>query len=172
VITLDVRSRTVCVGVALLSFAAAAARDPIAARPVPAAAPSPSPPLVATTQRFVEIVPRRDPFVGDPAATPVRSNPPLPAPPPPIPSAIVPLPPGTAIVPTQSAERVTAIVSGARRPFALVAAADRTRVVTVGDRVDGAPIVAISADGVRLRDGRTLRIGAEPSGPAAPRGTP
>jgi len=169
VIALDTRSRAACVGVALLAFAAAVARDPIAARPAPPSAPTVPPTVRSRPTTFVASVPRRDPFDGEPEAPAAQANSPAAAAaPPPIPSAIVPLPPGAAFVGTQSVERVTAIASGARRPFALLAAADRTRVVTVGDRVDGSSIIAITVDGVRLRDGRTFGIGATPSVPAAP----
>jgi hypothetical protein len=140
----------------LLAFAAAIARDPIAANNAPTT-PVPQQPIVlATPPPLAPAAPRRDPFEGDAAGVgpgPNATPPALPAPPP------LPVPLGSAPLGAPGAERVAAIATGAR-PYALVASGDRTRVVTIGDRVDGASITAIAIDGVRLSDGRTLTIAA------------
>jgi hypothetical protein len=53
--------------------------------------------------------------------------------------------------------RVTAVVTGTH-PFALLEEGVTTRLATIGDRIDGAAIVAITAAGVRLADGTLLTI--------------
>jgi len=79
--------------------------------------------------------------------------------------------------------RVTALVTGAH-PYALLDDSGATRLVTLGDRIGGTTIAAISASGVRLADGRTLplvtnlvplrSVPAAPPAPSAqtPRTTP
>jgi hypothetical protein len=154
--TLDARSRAALVGAALLAFAAAVTRDPIAARSAPPTlvraphVPLPSPPP------FVAVLPHRDPFDGEPQ--PIGTPHGTPAAMPAIPATIGLLPPNAAVAGGTPAPRVTAIVSGAH-PYALVETTGRTRVVTIGERVAGASIVAIGIDGVRLSDGKTLTIG-------------
>jgi len=37
-----------------------------------------------------------------------------------------------------------------------------SRIVTIGDEVDGARVVGIDTDGVRLSDGRVVRIDGDP----------
>jgi hypothetical protein len=99
-----------------------------------------------------------------------------------IPAALGPLPPntgalngplpsnpgapnGTLPLAAQTA-RVTAVVTGAH-PFALVEDAGATRLVTVGDRIAGDAIAAITAGGVRLANGSVLAI-APVSSPIRP----
>jgi hypothetical protein len=62
--------------------------------------------------------------------------------------------------------RVTAVVTGAH-PFALVDEPGTTRLVTVGDRVAGQTIAAITADGIRLANGAVLTV-APGSSPVLP----
>ncbi|GAC1657084.1 MAG: hypothetical protein NVS9B12_09010 [Vulcanimicrobiaceae bacterium] len=56
---------------------------------------------------------------------------------------------------------VTAILTGAH-PQALVLEGSRSRIVTVGDRVDGHTVVTITSQGILLDDG-SLRVLAEPA---------
>jgi hypothetical protein len=58
--------------------------------------------------------------------------------------------------------RVTAVVTGAH-PFALVDEAGTTRLVTVGDRLAGEAIAAITAGGVRLAHGSVLPVAPDSS---------
>lgn len=54
-------------------------------------------------------------------------------------------------------------------PFALLDDGVTTRVVTIGDRIDGLVILAITAAGVRLADGTMLTMAATPpTGPSSP----
>jgi hypothetical protein len=166
-LALDTRSRAACLGVALLAFAAAAWHDPLAAQTPPPPEPLPvATTALATPRRVAAVAPRRDPFVGAPvssAAQPVTDAPAFPrVAPPPIPGA-----PTAAIGNAAQGERVTAIVTGAH-PYALVANGERTRVVTIGDRVAGVPIAAIGVQGVRLADGRSLMIDAVIPTPPSP----
>jgi hypothetical protein len=113
--------------------------------------------------RVVDVLPRRDPFAGDPAnrapATATSMTPPV-------------LPPGIALPPAPPAEaaalRVTATVSGAH-PLAVVDGAGGARIVTLGDALGARSVVAIDAAGVHLSDGTTVR----PTPPSrSDRGTP
>ena len=52
---------------------------------------------------------------------------------------------------------VTAVITGPH-PFALVDESGTTRILTVGDRIDGDAIVAIDAAGIRLSNGPTLAV--------------
>ena len=92
--------------------------------------------------------------------------PPLPQ----IPAALRALPPNAgagdgafpfAAAAPRIAATVTAVITGPQ-PFALVDEAGTTRMLTIGDRIDGQPIVAIDANGVRLSGGTTLAV-ARPS---------
>ena len=140
------------------------------------------------------VLPRRDPFTGGApragttsttaafasrsasapvSASPATASPAIPFPPIPplaaIPATLGVLPPnaGAARAPlpfAPQAARVAAVVTGAH-PFALVDEAGTTRVVTVGDRVAGDTVAAITAGGVRLEHGGTLA--AAPAEPPA-----
>jgi hypothetical protein len=165
-LTLDPRSRTALAGAALLAFAGAVAHDPIAARSVSPPAMRMHHDVLAAQPRIAVVVPRRNPFDGETLSSAESTSPPLPLPP--VPAVLAPLPPNAGIAAGGSAERLTAIVSGTH-PYALLEAANGTRVVTVGERIGGAPILAIGIDGVRLGDGRTLSVGAvTPSALAVP----
>jgi hypothetical protein len=132
---------------------------------------APAPPA-ATAGAFALVVPRRDPFAGDPPAapsspptalmSPIISTPPASE----IPAAIRPLPPNAgaagSALPFAAPPRITAVVTG-DHPFALLDEGGTTRVVTVGDRIDGVVIRAITATAVRLADGTMLAVAATPS---------
>jgi hypothetical protein len=217
-------NRAVLAGAAFASFAGSFVTTPFTARgdaglaPQLPTRPAPS----ATVAAVAAVLPRRDPFAGDP---PVRRNddvPPfarshdadpsqMPALPPfpasgsiaagaTIPAALVPLPPnlsasGTplstagasaaatanavssagapAAVPSQpdGTIRVTAVVTGAR-PYALVDDGRTARLVTVGDRIGGDTLAAITAEGVRFSRGRVVPLSpassstrSQPGGP-------
>ncbi|HZO92448.1 MAG TPA: hypothetical protein VFB22_01670 [Candidatus Baltobacteraceae bacterium] len=63
--------------------------------------------------------------------------------------------------------RVAAIVTG-EHPAALVTDGSGTRLVGVGERVDGTRITAIAERGVRLADGRVLSLDVAPKRDPAP----
>jgi hypothetical protein len=184
---LDAASRTALAAAAFAAFGAAFVTTPIVARgaaeAVPAAAPSVVP-LPARTA-LADIQPRRDPFAGGdvPAARPIAAphvQTAMPATPPllPIPAALRPLPPnagaGDAAFPfadgTHTGAVVTAIITGPH-PFAIVDEAGTTRILTVGDHVDGDSIVAIDGGGVRLSGGTLLAV-ARASDPVLPHARP
>jgi hypothetical protein len=170
---LDAGSRTALAAAAFAAFGAAFVTTPIVARgdagvvaiPIPSVAPLPAQIALA------DVVPRRDPFAGGdtPATRPSPGSPQtsiaMPALPalPQIPAALRPLPPnagaGDAAFPFATGARtsavVTAVITGPH-PFALVDDGGATRVLTVGDRIDGDAIAAIDADGVRLSGGTAL----------------
>lgn len=126
----------------------------------------------ATAGAVALVLPRRDPFAGDPPAahpsspstTLMSSMTPTPSTSE-IPAAIRPLPPNAgaagSALPFAVPPRITAVVTGAH-PFALLDEGGTTRVVTVGDRIDGVAIVAITATAVRVADGTMLMIAATP----------
>jgi len=175
VLRLDSRARAACAAAAFAAFGGAFADAPQRAAGE-AAAPGDGAPAVRALEpdargARLAIVPlRRDPFAAPrPAATPRSASsstarrtpsPPLPvlppnagAPPFPFvlaPRALVsPAPPVRALV--------SAVVTGPR-PAALIVDGGGTRLVTVGDRVGAATIAAITADGVRLRDGTVIHV--------------
>jgi hypothetical protein len=142
----------------------------VAALPIPLAAPH------AVPSTFAVVEPRRDPFAGEPRAGKTAATvSAFPSVAPALPSltgisaAIQPLPPNAgaagAGLPFGPQPRVTAVVTG-RHPFALVDEAGTTRVVTVGDRIDGDTIAGIDAVGVRLERGAMLPV-APPAPPTA-----
>ena len=177
-------SRAVLAGAAFVSFASAFVTAPIVARGaggVPSeAAPPFGPPAKPTP--FTAVPPRRDPFAGDPVvsrsgfassspAAPIAASPAMPPLPPipagaGLPAAVGPLPPNDgasntpfpadSTPPGGETARVTAVVTGAH-PYALVD--DGTmHLVTLGDRVAGDTVFAITSDGVRLQHGRLLHV--------------
>jgi hypothetical protein len=171
---LDAGSRTALAAAAFAAFGAAFVTTPIVARgdaavvaiPIPSVAPLPAQAALA------DIVPRRDPFAGGdaPAARPSPASPEsiaMPALPmlPQIPAALRPLPPnagaGDTAFPFAGGPRtsavVTAVITGPH-PFALIDEGGATRVLTIGDRIDGEPIAAIDADGVHLSGGTLLAV--------------
>ncbi len=184
--TLDRASRALLAGLAFATFAGSFVATPIVARgeadqatplaalatpvPVPSGAPN--------------VAVRRDPFIGGTARSgngagtaassrmlesraafpPGAAMPPMPQVPPlpTIPATLLALPPnaGAAHAPLPFATttaRVTAVVTG-EHAFALVDEAGTTRLVTVGDRVAGDAVAAITAAGVRLEHGRLLTV--------------
>jgi hypothetical protein len=172
---LDAGSRTALAAAAFTAFGAAFVTTPIVARgdagvvaiPIPSAAPLPA----ATP--LADVVPRRDPFDGGdaPATRPNSASPqtsiamPALPPLPQIPAALRPLPPnagaGDTAFPFAAGARtsavITAVITGPH-PFALIDEGGATRVLTIGDRIDGEPIVAIDADGVHLSGGMLLAV--------------
>lgn len=171
---LDAASRALLAAAAFVTFGAAFVTTPIVARGEAGVLPETAPAVAPLTPRtaFAEIVPRRDPFAG--GDVPVRASataaqpqtavpaiPPLPQ----IPAALRPLPPNAGAsdgtFPFATAARiaatVTAVITGPR-PFALVEEAGTTRMLTVGERIDGEPIAAIDANGVHLAGGTTLAV--------------
>jgi hypothetical protein len=96
-----------------------------------------------------------------------------------IPAGLAPLPPnpgafgtplsnaGVAPAPQIGGSvRVTAVITGAH-PYALIDDAETARLVTIGDHIGEDIVAAITADGVQLVNGRTLRLSPE-SPPARP----
>lgn len=175
---LDAASRALLAAAAFAMFGAAFVTTPLVARGEAGAVADPAPAVATLAPRttFADVVPRRDPFAGGDA--PARTSGPIaqpraavPAAPllPQIPAALRALPPnagaGGGTFPFASAVRiaatVTAVVTGPH-PFALVDEAGTTRMLTVGDRIDGEPIAAIDANGVRLAGGTMLAV-ARPS---------
>ena len=192
---LDRFSRTLLATSAFAAFAGAFVTAPFAARGAAGenvVRTAPTTPA-AISGAFAAVLPRRDPFAGDPPVSHPSSPPTAPlAPIPPIsampsalsaseiPASIQPLPanagasgsalPFAATSPASlaPAPRVTAVVTGTR-PFALLDEGVTTRVVTIGDRIGGVAIVAITAAGVGLADGTMLAIAATPpTGPSSP----
>ena len=177
---LDRTSRTLLATSAFAAFTGAFVSAPFVARGAAddhVVRTAPATPA-ATAGAFALVLPRRDPFAGDPPATHPSSPPmaPIEAMPPisDIPAAIRPLPanagasgfalpftPPSSTSITSSPPRITAVVTGAH-PFALVDEGETTRVVTVGDRIQGVTIVGITIGGIRLSDGTRLSIEAAP----------
>ena len=172
---LDTASRRALAAAAFAAFGAAFVTTPIVARGDAAvvADPRPSVASLPAPTAPADVMPRRDPFAGGdaPTARPGAALPPAqiaaPAMPPlpQIPAALHPLPPnagaGDAAFPFATGPRtgaaVTAVITGPQ-PFALVDESGTTRVLTVGDRIDGDRIVGIDANGVRLAGGRVLAV--------------
>lgn len=171
---LDRSSRALLATSAFAAFAGAFVTTPFAARGAAddhIVRTAPARPA-ATAGPFALILPRRDPFTGDPPAahpispptalmssmtsTPSTSE---------IPAAIRPLPPNAgaagSALPFAVPPRITAVVTGAH-PLALLDEGGTARVVTVGDRIDGAGILAVTAAGVKLSDGTMLMIATTP----------
>jgi hypothetical protein len=190
-------SRAVLAGAAFAAFAGSFVTTPFDARGAAgvaihdAASPAASP----TPAEFAAVLPRRDPFAGDPPARHHESAMPFAAPPMPfaaappavaamaIPAALAPLPPNPGALGTplstagvapgslavgspapslqvSGSVRVTAVITGTH-PYALLDDAQTARLVTIGDRVGNDEVAAITADGVRFADGRTLRLSPE-----------
>lgn len=177
-LALDTVSRTLLAAAAFAAFAGAFVTTPIVAHGAGSVVADPLPPVTPLSARtaFADVMPQRDPFSGgDPPAAPSGAAAPpspvtVPVPPqPPFPAALRPLPPnagaGDGAFPfataTHSMPTVTAVITGPH-PFALVDASGTTRVMTIGDAVDGAAIVAIGGDGVRLVGGTLLPLVAHP----------
>jgi hypothetical protein len=163
---LDRYSRTLLAAAAFAAFAGAFVTAPFVARgaagdDVVRAAPATP---ASTPATFAVVLPRRDPFAGEPPAV-HPSNAPMP-PLSEIPAAIRPLPPNAgasySVLPFAAPLRITAVVTGAH-PFALVDEGGTTRVVTIGDRIDDVAIIAITTSGVRLVGGATLPVAPAPS---------
>jgi hypothetical protein len=199
---LDRHSRAAFALAAFAAFAGAYVTTPIAARSAvgtpPTIAPLPTP--ASERSRFAVMLPRRDPFAGAPDTAEGGAGRSDDArlsmsPPPNVPNdatwphGLGPLPPNAgagamqppfATTTAQSlaaaaqplSARVTALVTGAH-PYALLDDAGTTRLVTLGDRVGGTTIAAISASGVRLANGRTLPLVTDPAPPrSAPAASP
>jgi len=172
---LDAASRALLAAAAFATFGAAFVATPIVARgeggEVKVAVPAVA--TLAPRTPFADVVPQRDPFAGGDApahavASAAGARDAVPALPP-IPAALRALPPnagaGDGTFPfatatataTRIAATVTAVITGPH-PFALVDEAGTTRVLTVGDRIDGDPIAAIDANGVHLSSGTTVVV--------------
>jgi hypothetical protein len=178
---LNLTSRALLAGTAFAAFAAAFVTAPFTAdgaAGVNALHTARPEPLITATP-FAIVLPRRDPFAGEPpseqrsiadggASRLVAPTVPLV---PEIPAAIRPLPPNAGAagfaLPFTAGTRVTAVVTGTH-PFALVDEGGTSRVVTIGDHVDGNAIAAITPDGVRLSTGATIPIAAPSSAPLTP----
>jgi hypothetical protein len=177
---LDAVSRTALAAAAFAAFGAAFVTTPMTARGDAEAIADPAP-SVTTLPRpatLADVQPRRDPFAGGDApaarsgAAPqtqlaVPAIPPLAR----IPAALRPLQPNAgaadAPFPFATAPRTTAAVNAVitgPHPFALVDDGGTTRVLTIGDRIAGEPIVAIDANGVRLSGGTTLAVARSTGG--------
>ena len=156
---LDRASRTIVAGAAFAAFTGAFVTSPFIAGGTAGRPQPPHPPaVVAKAPDPIAVVVHRDPFSGPPdAVLPHATAPPayptLPPslarssePPTPQPPRATPPPP-----------RLTAVVTGTR-PVALVELHGTTRVVAVGDRIDGTVVVAIDAGTIRLANGTALRI--------------
>ncbi|HEY0381349.1 MAG TPA: hypothetical protein VGC72_04055 [Candidatus Elarobacter sp.] len=172
---LDAVSRSLFACAAFVAFGAAFVTTPIVARGEPGTIAQSSQPLASAPgpTALADVIPRRDPFAaGDtpvaranatPAQTSITS--PTIATLPEVPAALRALPPnagaGAEAFPFASGARtaatVTAVVTGPH-PFALVDEAGATRVLTVGDRIDGEAIAAIGTGGVRLSNGTMLPV--------------
>jgi hypothetical protein len=184
---LDAVSRAVLAAGAFAAFGAAFVTTPMVARGEAGAVADPTPfiaPLHVRTA-LADVVPQRDPFAGGdmPATRPNAASPQtpiaMPAMPalPQIPAALRALPPNAgagdtpfAVAPmTPTNAIVTAVVTGPH-PLALVDEGGTTRILTVGDRVDGEPIAAIDAAGIRLSGGRIFGVAraSEASAPTPP----
>jgi hypothetical protein len=178
---LDAVSRTVLAAAAFAAFGAAFVATPIVARGDAGVVADPTPSITALPRptAVADVPPRRDPFAGGdippalPGSAPPQAQPGMPAIPPlpQIPAALRSLPPNAAAAdaafPFATSPRttaaVTAVITGAH-PFALVDDGGTTRVLTIGDRISGDPIVAIDANGVRLSSGTTLAVARAISG--------
>lgn len=182
---LDTASRTLLAAAAFAAFGGAFVTTPMVARGDAGVVANPSPPLAPLPPRttFADVAPRRDPFAGGDAAAARRDVVPAPLPlamaavpaasaaaaVPPIPAALRALPPnagaGDAAFPfatgARTAATVTAVVTGPH-PFALVDESGTTRVLTIGDLVDGDAIAAIGVEGVRLSGGTLLPLVTRP----------
>jgi hypothetical protein len=169
--------RAVLASGAFLAFAGAFAGDPLGARGAQSLVARPSPSATGRNGVVPVVMPRRDPFAGGPAPArtntvrPDLSTPRTPALPPPF----APLPPnagaGGGPFPVRAAHAVVrAVVTGAH-PFALVESEGETRLVTLGDTVDGASVTAIAADGIHLANDHTIGVAASPA-PRAGIGVP
>jgi hypothetical protein len=169
-LTLDRNSRVALAFAALLAFAGAFSTTPSTA--TGAAAPvtlSIGRRAEAKSAGVAMVVPRRDPFAGGvravvaPVVRPV-TVPVFPA----VPSALGPLPPNAgargSLFSFAPSDHVSAVVTGSH-PVALIDDGSTTRVVEVGDRYDGASIVAIDASGVHLSGGATVPVTLHPSLP-------
>ncbi|HEX3463173.1 MAG TPA: hypothetical protein VHS78_03855 [Candidatus Elarobacter sp.] len=202
-IALHRSGRTVIAVAAFASFAGAYLTTPLAARGAAGALPTVTPlgtPLPSPTA-FAFVLPRRDPFAGEPSAAGASSHAQsagtqslaatqaqrsiqrttaATAPDSPtaqIPAGLVPLPPNLGasnlsppfaapVARLQPTARVIAVVTGSH-PFALIDEGGTTRLVTLGDRVGDDVVRAISAAGIRLANGATLRLASDPP-PATP----
>lgn len=104
----------------------------------------------------VEVLPRRDPFAGDPAnRAPAQPTPMTPL-------ALPTIVPATNLMrpapfAQRAALRVTATVSGAH-PLAVIDDAGGARIVTLGDAVGASSVDAIDANGLHLSNGTTVRL--------------
>lgn len=183
-------NRAVLAGAAFASFAGSFVTTPLTARgdtrTVVGSFAAPRP--FATPAGFAAILPRRDPFAGDP---PPRRNDgarasaiPISAPPFPassstaanaaIPAGLAPLPPnaGATGTPLSIAHAGAPAASAAQpsetvrvtaivtgaHPYALVDDGPTARLVTVGDRIGDDTVAAISAGGIRLAHGATVPL--------------
>ncbi len=183
-LALHAASRTLLAAAAFASFGAAFVTTPMVARGDAGVSAGLQPPVTVrpVTTILTEIVPQRDPFAGGDApalhssAAPQQAPVTMPALPlPQIPAALRALPPnagagdtafpfGAAVA--RSSAVVTAVITGPH-PYALVDEGGTTRVLTVGDRIDGDAITAIGAGGVRLSRGTLLAV-APASGTVLP----
>ncbi|HYW53375.1 MAG TPA: hypothetical protein VE826_05365 [Dongiaceae bacterium] len=172
---LDAASRAVLAATAFAAFGAAFVTTPLVARGDAGIAPDAAPSVVPLRPRtaLADVSPQRDPFAGgDTTASPSNAASPqapvvMPAMPPlpQIPAALRALPPnagaGDAPFPFATGARtsatVPAVITGPH-PFALVDESGTTRILTVGDRIDGDAIVAIDAAGIRLSNGLMLAV--------------
>lgn len=181
-------SRMLLAFTAFAAFAGSFVTTPIVARGAAGSHPMDTPVVRALPAPSIAgaVLPRRDPFTGDPsravaataplASVPNAASTSVASPAMPlfsaIPPTLRPLPPndGVASAPppfgrppsalpalVATTARVTAVVTGAH-PFALVDEAGTTRLVTVGDRIAAETIVAITADGIRLARGAVLAV--------------
>lgn len=172
-------SRALLAGGAFTAFAAAFVTTPLLARGAAELAPA-RPPLaepIPSPTAFALVLPQRDPFARGPgsarssaasASSPgaaMRPNPPADTARPPtfgVPAALWPLPANAGAPPvpfplTAQSARVKAVITGPR-PFALVEEAGTTRLVTLGDRIAGDTVAAITAEGVHLAHGGVLVV--------------
>ena len=165
-IALSTRSRAALVAVAGAGYLAAfgVAAGPPTSAAADAGDPASTPPAIRAAANAVPLLlPRTDPFARDrvvdrPAAPDARHV-----------TAIVPAIPSPPALPAgilaaSGAPRVAAIVSGPP-PYALVASGSTVSVVGVGDPLGGSTVVAIGSDGLRLRDGTTLRVASDGRSP-------
>jgi hypothetical protein len=172
---LDAASRAALAAAAFAAFGAAFVTTPIVARgdAGPGAGPAPTVVPLRARTALADVLPRRDPFAGGDTSA-ARAHPLSPQAPvampaiqavPQIPAALRALPPnagaGDNPFPFGAGARtsavVTAVITGPH-PFALVDEGGATRVLTVGERIDGDAIVGIDAAGIRLSNGTTLAV--------------
>ena len=170
---LDAASRALLAAAAFVTFGAAFVTTPIVARGEAGVHTARAPAFASLAPRtaFADVIPRRDPFAG--GDIPVRAGVPQPQPQvavpaipplPQIPAALRALPPnagagdGTFPFATGRERRTRHRGHPGPRPFALVDEAGTTRILTVGERIDGEPIAAIDANGVRLAGGTVLAV--------------